>query len=230
MRRLYRIAAAPVLTVVVMALLVGGCGDDPHHVAPSDGDTVVRKNQARSGFFSDLPDVCGLARPELPKSLDAASFASDRDTLLGEPMKACYWHIANDVSARNLEVKTTAYAFDDYDRGFSSTLQEGISFCHAAATDKKLVSGLGSMAYSMPCSIPDFNEFGFVTVTSDSYSVGGAAVVVRYLNVVVSVRWVGGDYADRETRFKKGTVLPYQRTEEEAVAMARAIVTGLSKV
>jgi hypothetical protein len=170
-----------------------------------------------------VPDACTVVRAALANSLvpnaDRTNLRSPDTT---DTHTDCAWSAVGGQRSRQLTVELRSLRAAG---GRSATVVARQTFQGEQRADE---SGKGLPPTQRVVArkvIVDLGDEAYVTYSSDKVQgVGEAIVNVRIVNIMVTVRYAGGDV----TRAGKGRPLPQARTMDGATTVARQAVTTLA--
>jgi hypothetical protein len=231
-RRVWPILVA-LLAIVLVGALVAAIVYAVKSVSDAAQNTLASSGPNRSPsavasaepVFAQLPDPCvlGQALPQQAASLKADPGNSTPDApfcrwQLLQNDRAVYLRIklesAKGGKARDTFAKELAYA--------GNTTENG-----GYRRNPTAVAGLGDEAFTAEAFSPI--TAGPSEAQAKTYEMGGAIVVVRARNVLIEVAWNGATYPAGAANGKvlRGTRFPYTQARDQAVAVARHLLSGL---
>jgi hypothetical protein len=218
--------AAAVIIITVAAVVVSR-HRSTNSLLPdgAEGSAAAVQNSPMSlpAERDTVPDACTVVRAALANSLvpqaDRTNLRSPDTT---DTHTDCAWSAVGGLRSRQLTVELRALQPAG---GRSATVVARQTFQSEQRADE---AGKGLLPTQHVVSrnvIVDLGDEAYVTYSSDKVQgVGEAIVNVRIVNVLVTVRYAGGDV----TRIGKGRPLTQVRTMNSATTVARQAVTALA--
>ena len=217
--------AAAVIAIAVAAVIVSRHGVNDGVLPDAADRTAAAQNSPMSlpAETGAVPDACTVVREELTNSLvpnaDKTNMRSPDTT---DKHTDCAWSQYGGVRSRQLTVELRAVQAAG---GRSATEVARQTFQQELAADS---SGKGLLPTQRVVSrrvLVDLGDEAYVTYSTDKVQGLGEAIVnVRIVNVLVTVRYAGGDVP----RSGKAVPLPKQRSTDGATTAARQAVTTLA--
>jgi len=217
--------AAAVIVITVAAVVMSRHRSDS--VLPDGAErsaaTVQNSPMSLPAERSTVPDACTVVRAALADSLvphaDRTNLRSPDTT---DTHTDCAWSAVGGLRSRQLTVELRALQATG---SRSATVAARQTFQGEQRADQ---SGKGLLPTQYVVSrkvIVDLGDEAYVTYSSDKVQGLGEAIVnVRIVNIMITVRYAGGDM----TRAGKGRPLPQVRTMNGATTVARQAVTALT--
>jgi hypothetical protein len=231
-----RDARGPIIAaaVAVALLLIAGLGVliyQGGQLRPVAGPSAQPSTSPSSSMpvYTTLPNPCTAPGNAVPADVRSVKPHNVADS--------CHWQILRPDRSRYLTVEVTLEKDEDFSgtgtdkaaKDFADDLAyAGDSVQNGGfVSDPVPLSGLGDEAFAAR----SFNliEEGPTKRTATSYDMGGAQVEARRRNVVVTVKWQGGDYPPSVRGKKKlaGRQLPYAQAKQQALAIVQAVLATL---
>jgi hypothetical protein len=217
-------AAVIVITVAAVVLSRQRSGDD---LLPDGAErsaaAVQNSPMSLPAERGTVPDACTVVRAALANSLvpyaDRTNMRSPDTT---DTHTDCAWSAVGGLRSRQLTVELRALRAAG---GRSATVMARQTFQGEQRADQ---SGKGLLPTQRVVSlkvIVDLGDEAYVTYNTDKVQGLGEAIVnVRIVNVLVTVRYAGGDV----TRSGKGSPLRQAATMNSATTVARQAVTAVA--
>lgn len=219
--------------VAALALLVGAAwiysaeSKPARRPGPEDSTPPSHAVLNSSGMIIDLPDICIVAKSAVPVELSKISPRSDTNAVSAPLAGGCNWHFFNAISARYLNISATVYSVAEADQQVVDQAKQWAAPCRSGKTFPERIDGVGNEAFITPCTVDDLRDFGPPAASPIPYAVSGAIAVARVRNVVIVLKWLGGDYPS-QTSTPGGTLhgsgLAYSQSRQQAIALLNALV------
>jgi hypothetical protein len=217
--------AATVIVITVAAVVLsrhrsgGGLESDTSKRSAVVQDSPMSLPAERGA----VPDACTVVRAALTNSLvpdaDRTNMRSPDTT---DTHTECAWSEVGGVRSRQLTVELRAVRAAG---GRSATTVARQTFQGEQRADESGKGLLPTQHVVARKVIVDLGDEAYVTYNSDkSQGLGEAIINVRIVNILVTVRYAGGDVS----RGGKGKPLPRARTMNGATSAARQAVTALA--
>ncbi len=216
-------AAVIVITVAAVVLSRNRSGDNAVQDAPERSTAVQNSPMSLPAERDTVPDACTVVRAALTTSLvpdaDRTNLRSPDTT---DRHTDCAWSEVGGVRSRQLTVELRAVQPSG---GRSATVVARQTFENEWRADN---AGKGLLPTQRVISrkvLVDLGDEAYVTYSSDKVQGLGESIVnVRVVNILVTVRYAGGDVPSSG----KGRPLPLRRTTGGATTVARQAVTTLA--
>jgi hypothetical protein len=170
-----------------------------------------------------VPDACGIVRPDLTKALvPQADKTNMRSPDTTDQHTECAWAAYGVTRSRQLSVELRALRPAKGASATAAARQTFQSEWRADSSGKGLPS---TQRVKFRHVIIDLGDEAYVTYSADGLQgVGEAIVNVRIVNVMVTVRYSGGDVRDSG----KGVALSKYASTRGATAAAKQAITALA--
>jgi hypothetical protein len=216
-------AAVIIITVAAVVLSRHRSSDSALPDSPQRSAAVQNSPMSLPAESGTVPDACTVVRASLANSLvpdaDKTNMRSPDTT---DTHTDCAWSAVGGVRSRQLTVELRAVQAGG---GRSATAVARQTFEDERRADD---SGKGLLPTQHVVShrvIVDLGDEAYLTYSTDKVQGLGEAIVnVRIVNVLVTVRYAGGDVPNTG----KTRPLPKERTAGSATAVARQTVTALA--
>jgi hypothetical protein len=219
--------AAAVIIITVAAVVVSRDRSNDGDLLPDGAErsaaAVQNSPMSLPAESSAVPDACTVVRAALANSLvpnaDRTNMRSPDTT---DTHTDCAWSAVGGPRSRQLTVELRALRAA---AGRSATVVAKQTFQGEQRADQNGKGLPPSQRVVSRKVIVDLGDEAYVTYSTDNVQGLGEAIVnVRIVNVLVTVRYAGGDV----TRAGKGKPLPRVGTMNSATTVARQAVTALA--
>lgn len=218
------LAAAVIIITVAAVVLSRHRSNDSLLPDQADRSAAVQNSpMSLPAERSAVPDACTVVRAALASSLvpnaDRTNLRSPDTT---DTHTDCAWSQVGGSRSRQLTVELRAIQAAG---GRSATVVARQTFQNEQRADQSGKGLLPTQHVVARKVIVDLGDEAYVTYSSDkTQGLGEAIVNVRIVNIMVTVRYAGGDV----TSAGKGKPLPQARTMSSATTVARQAVTALA--
>ncbi|HEU5158895.1 MAG TPA: hypothetical protein VFU43_18005 [Streptosporangiaceae bacterium] len=217
-------AAVIVITVAAVVLSRNRSGDDSLVPDASERTAAVQNSpMSLPAERGTVPDACTVVRAALANTLvPRADRTNMRSPDTTDTHTDCAWSAIGGARSRQLTVELRAVQPAG---GRSATTVAKQTFQGERRADESGKGLLSTQRVVARKVIVDLGDEAYVTYNIDSsQGLGEAIVNVRVVNVLVTVRYAGGDVS----RGDKGRPLPRAHTMAAATTVARQAVTTLA--